>query len=220
VLSPEGSAPSDGFWPLMDQYFRNFTGKYGELEMIFTHNDKVQCGLADADGNVVIEPKYDYLFYKPDRPIITQNRESGVFTVITEDEEILFSVEGVLDLFWLEEEPNSFMCYVDEREIGEIRVYDIAGEQPYLRVGESFAIHSYFGAFCYGLSTESDQDGNSLLVNKSGNILYSAKLPEGFEFLEPWFEPPQNDLMIIYDANGKEWGTLDLDGNLVPYGDK
>ena len=212
LTSPQNEIP-EGFWPLMDKYFRDFTGKYGELKQIYKNG---LYGLADKDGNVIIEPKYDGLFYKVNKPIIVVDRDNRVSTVMTEEEEILFQVQKLPSLRWLAGEPNS-LSTIGGFYGGHIPgyVYDITGERADLRVNENLVHPPYGGipagsTYTNGLKVETDLSGQSILKNKSGNILYTAVLPDGLRFTQNI----RNDQLMIVDKDYNICAWLDLEGNL------
>lgn|GEM_PF-2438728 len=226
VLLPKGIEIPNEFWLFMDKYFRDFSSKYGELRKIFKLSDdgtKRWIGLADKNGNVVIEPKYEELSYTPNRPIITKDRQTLICTVMTENEEILFQIKSSSGLTWLAGEPNSLSTiggFYGDNINGA--VYDIIGERADLRVGEELVRPPLGGvpagsAYVNGLKVEKNEFGQFILKNKSGNILYVANLPENLQFPNIYITTDiiQNDRLMIVDKENKLWGLLDLEGNLV-----
>lgn len=230
LLSPKGTEIQAEFWSLMDKYFRDFTGKYGQLHEIYEFSDGGRerlVGLADKDGNVIIAPKYYDLVYTPNKPIITKgftnDKSNRICTVISEDEEVLFSCTEWLS--WVRGEPLSLSYgggFGGERSIG--RTYDITGECMDLRVGENLMCPQFGevpagNAYTNGLQSRVNPSGKSQLVNKSGNILYEAMLPDGLFFPQRRAGTEiiiHDDCLVIYDANNQVWGMLDLEGNLIP----
>ncbi len=230
LLSPKGTEIQTEFWLLMDKYFRDFSGKYGELHEIYEFSDGGQerhVGLADKDGNVIIAPKYYDLIYTPNKPIITKgftsDKSNRICTVISEDGEVLFSCNEWLS--WVQDEPLSLSYgggFGGGRTIG--KTYDITGECMDLRVGENLMCPQFGempagNAYTNGMQSRVDPSGRSQLVNKSGNILYEAMLPDGLFF--PMYRARTeiiicNDCLVIYDENNQIWGMLDLEGNLIP----